>query len=125
MGFHWGDGPSQINAVVTVGGSGGAPTTAALLAKARTSKKASKAPAKGKPSKKGTAKSAERVVGFEIVYTNSLTKAQLTVRVPALGAFHDPTRETALLDAERLGQRLATVLNSVLHDKGDSKRRKK
>jgi hypothetical protein len=116
MAFHWSDGPSQINEVVTVGGLGSAPTTASLLAGAKVAKKASKAPIKGKGSKGKVTGRAERVVGFELVFTSRVTGAQLTVRIPAMGAFHDPKRPTTLSDVKRLGETLAVALNEGLHD---------
>src|SRR5215467_4749237 len=115
MGFHWGDGPSQINQIVTVGGSGGAPTTISLTAAAKVEKKGAKAPAKTKPSKEQVTGS-RRVVAFELVFTSSVTRQQLTVRVPAVGAFHDPDRPTTIRDLKAIGKKIADALNAGFHD---------
>jgi len=115
MGFHWGDGPSQINQVVTVGGSGSTTTTAPLTAAAKVGKKASKAPIKAKPSKDQTT-GGRRIVAFELIFTSSVTRQQLTVRVPAVGAFHDPDRPTTIRDLKAIGKKIADALNAGFHD---------
>jgi len=114
MGFHWGDGPSQINQVVTVGGSGSAPTTTPLTAAAKVEKKGSKAPIKTPPKDKATG--ARQVVAFELVFTSGVTRQQLTVRIPAVGAFHDPKRPTTIRDLRIVGKKIAEALNAGFHD---------
>jgi len=122
MSFHWGDGPSQINQVVTVGGSGGAPTTTSLTAAAKVEKKGAKAAAKTKPSKEQVTGS-RRVVAFDLVFTSGVTRQQLTVRVPAGGAFHDRDRQTTLRDVKELGREIAVALNKAFHDTGKTRPR--
>jgi hypothetical protein len=118
MGFHWGLGPSQINQVVALSGSDSAPTTASLLAAAKVEKKPSKASITAKPYKDKATSSTKRVIGFELVFTSSVTGAQLTVRIPAVGAFHDPKQRTALSHVQALGSQIATALNKGLHEPG-------
>jgi|SRR5215469_453371 len=118
MSFHWGDGPSQINQVVTVEGPGSATTTTPLTAAAKVEKKAPKAPIKTK-----AAAGARRVVAFELVFTSRVTRQQLTMRVPAVGAFHDRDRQTTLRDVKELGREIAVALNKAFHDVDKSPRR--
>jgi hypothetical protein len=115
MSFHWGNGPSQINQVVAVGGSGSTPTTPPSTAAAKVGKKASKAAIKTKPSKDQTT-GGRRVVAYELVFTSSVTRQQLTVRVPGVGAFHDPNRPTTIRDLKMVGKKIADAINSGFHD---------
>jgi len=115
MGFHWGGGPTQINQVVAVTGPGPTPTTSASTT-AKVEKKAPKAPIKADPSKGTAGTPSKRVVSFELIFTSRITGAQLTVRVPAVGAFHDPKRPTTLRDVKVLGKNIAEALNMGLHD---------
>ena len=114
MAFHWGDGPSQINQVVAVAGPGPSPTTTPLAA-AKVEKKGSKAPIKARPSK-DQATGGRRIVAYELVFTSSVTRQQLTVRVPAVGAFHDPNRQTTIRDLRTIGRKIAEAINAGFHD---------
>jgi hypothetical protein len=110
MGFHYGTGPGQINEVVAISQSQttGSPT-AALKTPASGAQKAAKPPASG----------GRNVVGYELVFKSSVTGAEVSVQVPAVGVFHDPKRRITVREVRALGVEIAHALNDVLHDDSD------
>ena len=121
MPYHWGGSFTidQVNAkavsaeVTPIPG----PEELALLI----GKKASKGALKSKSSKAGRP-TATGVIAFEMTFRSRVTSEEVTVRVPGVGAFHDPAQRTTLADARKLGVEIAKARNSVFHSRGRSGR---
>jgi hypothetical protein len=80
-------------------------------------KKASKASLKSRGPKAGTP-APTGVIAFELTFKSRVTDEEVTLRVPAVGAFHDPAQRTALSDVKKLGVEVAKALNRVFHADG-------
>jgi hypothetical protein len=110
MSFHYGTGPGQINEVVALPQS--QPTgsvTASVKAPASAAQKSAKPPVAG----------GRNVVGYELVFKSSVTGAEVSVQIPAVGVFHDPKRRITVREVRALGVKVASALNDVLHDVPD------
>jgi hypothetical protein len=114
MPYHWGGSFTidQINAKAVTAEVTPSPRKSAVLI----GKKASKAPLRSKSSKAGTP-TRSGVIAFELTFRSRVTNEEVTVRVPGVGAFHDPAKGTTLADARRLGVEIAKALNNVFHSK--------
>ena len=114
MPYHWGGSFTidQINAKAVTAEVTPSPRKSAVLI----GKKASKAPLRSKSSKAGTP-TRSGVIAFELTFRSRVTNEEVTVRVPGVGAFHDPAKGTTLADARRLGVEIARALNNVFHSK--------